>query len=230
MRQRLGFTLIELLVVIAIVAILAALLLPTLSRAKQKSHRAACLSNLRQVGFAFSMYVSENDQRFPDRRDLKNQLGYKPWTTWPPSDPRSGWAGATFSKHLANYKIWTCPAVETSPLLKVEQCNQPVSTETNAPIGRYWLWRFDRADADVALDNFWGKTEQQVITDLRTAANPQVGTPASASEVELMVDPYFPNTIASLPAEIRGLAVHPRGKNQLFLDGHAGFAKDARLK
>jgi prepilin-type N-terminal cleavage/methylation domain-containing protein len=67
-----GFTLIELLVVIAIIAILAAMLFPALARARQRSQRAACLSNLKQVGVAFQLYLDENGDRFPDRRDLKN--------------------------------------------------------------------------------------------------------------------------------------------------------------
>jgi prepilin-type N-terminal cleavage/methylation domain-containing protein/prepilin-type processing-associated H-X9-DG protein len=60
-----GFTLIELLVVISIIALLMAILMPTLSRAKELAAEVACMSNLKQWGVVYSMYTSDNNGRFP---------------------------------------------------------------------------------------------------------------------------------------------------------------------
>jgi prepilin-type N-terminal cleavage/methylation domain-containing protein len=71
-----GFTLIELLVVLAIIAILASLLLPTLTRAKASAHSAKCKSNLRQIGIGLRLYVDE-EGGYPQEAPA-----YEPWRDW----------------------------------------------------------------------------------------------------------------------------------------------------
>ncbi len=233
LRKGGGFTLIELLVVLAILAILAAILFPVFARAKEAAKKSACLSNMRQIGAAFSLYLTDYDERMPDRRDLKSSLpgGYRPWSSWPPSDPRAGWALALLSDqgYMSSPKIWNCPSVEHSALGQVVQVSQPITAGVDAPTSRYWMWRFDRPDDPVPLDNFWGKTTDQAIIDLDTANNPQAGRPLGESDTELLVDPYFPRTIPSVSSSLKGVSVHMGGRNRLFLDLHVHYLKDNRL-
>src|SRR3984957_19422801 len=65
LRSTAAFSLIELLVVIAIIGILASLLMPVLNRAKGKANDAKCISNLRQIGIALSIYADENQGKLP---------------------------------------------------------------------------------------------------------------------------------------------------------------------
>jgi prepilin-type N-terminal cleavage/methylation domain-containing protein/prepilin-type processing-associated H-X9-DG protein len=228
-KRHAGFTLIELLVVIAIIAIVAAILFPVFSQAKAAAKRAACLSNLRQIGAAMLMYETDFDDRLPDRRDLKISLpgGFKPWTTWPPSDPRAGWAAVVLYPYTRNDDLWSCPSAD-GIFPNTVQVKQPVSSAANAKQTTYWLWRFDRPDDPIPLDNLWGKTDQQAVEDLVAANNPQAGKPDGVADVEIAVDPYFPKSIPTTPPEVRGKAVHAGGRNRLFLDGHAKWLRDIR--
>lgn len=229
-QRREAFTLIELLVVIAIIAILAALLLPALSRARQRAQRADCVAKLRQIGLAWSMYLGDHENRFPDRRDLKSSLpgGYRPWTSWPPSDPRGGWAATVLRSELSDLNVWSCPAAANSAVGNIVQTMQATSSETNVPLCRYWLWRFDRIDDPIPLTDFWGKSDAVAVSELQAANDPTVGPVSGPSEVELAVDPYFPSTVPTVPAGFSGRTIHAGGRNRVYLDGHTQFLKDTR--
>jgi len=93
-----AFTLIELLVVIAIIAILAAMLLPVLARAKESGKRISCLNNLRQLSLSAQMYVSDSQGFYPPRSDTDR------------------WPDKFYDLYGKSLKLLLCPTETTTPV------------------------------------------------------------------------------------------------------------------
>jgi len=133
-----AFTLVELLVVIAIIGILAALLLPALSRAMTNARRGNCISNVKQIDAGVLMYAADNhDTLFPVLKNAKSGFHFEEWTSYVPLSGRYvGWEGAPSPLD----KIFACPADtfhDQIPGKPVGWINESLNSQSNMNYSSY---------------------------------------------------------------------------------------------
>jgi len=217
-----GFTLIELLVVIAIIAILAALLLPALAKARERGYRASCKSNLHQQGVALQIYTGDNNNLLPDLR-------YPPYApaVIPPALPTAvglwAWDISTnlideIIRDGGSQDIFYCPSNPDFNCTNTWNFS-PVFRIT----GYVWLLPGAGMNAGGKAESPYWKTNT-------------IGIPGqlSPSDAEVVVDVVVEDTgtksytkisVGGLPQNIIQRTSHlegslPAGGNELFEDGH----------
>jgi prepilin-type N-terminal cleavage/methylation domain-containing protein len=204
-RRSIAFTLIELLVVIAIIAILAALLLPALSKAKMKAHGARCISNLRQCAVAMTAYLPDYDEKYfwGDPRSPQVAIDGMEWFVWAGRSNNNIYTGQAnifnridrpLNHYGLNFETVTCPLdqgrTDTQPYRLADW------------VGNSMLFNF-------------GGLPPFATGGLASAKSATVLSPAQTV--------LFADNILALPSEPKGWHKEKPAGNVLCVDGHSSF-------
>ena len=225
LRVRGAFTLIELLVVIAIIAILAAMLMPALARAKEKGKQISCLSNLRQFGVAQKIYSSDYNDCFPHRGGGTQQQP----TRWPQQ---------MYDSYGHNIKMLLCPSETTTPFTLG---TDPVNAPADAAPRSYFMNGFNDYYSETygIPPSDWLQLEVQIVTSSSTIKEGYIVHPSDTvilGEKRASAGDYYMDIFENGGNDFTGIAEQTKhnsrgpesgtgGSNYSMADGSARYIK-----
>jgi len=236
MKRKSAFTLIELLVVIAIIAILAALLLPALGKAKEKAKSAQCISNLKQWGVAWMVYTGDNEDKFMD----SSVAG---------TADREDWAVILRDAYNKNPDLLLCPSAKDEGTVDMGSTKRAYRFTNKLKAldgGRLYasyglnLWAYN-TKIDVQgrkVAGHWGKisgarlpTETPLMMDTKWRGSGPGHNPDLNDINRGLGAPVNSDADSGTEQEFQHVAMtrHSKGVNHCFFDGSASYVRVSKL-